>query len=251
MGSALLPNVAEELLLNDGREVDEFFLAATTPLVLDQSPFRMAGLPVPSYGHLDDLGKACSRLAQQEQDDFVALKRGMLDHEVECLSHAFLHCIWFHDDVWLPDHATFLPEKCRRVSVMGFLMRLAADTRMVWGSCILDLAQELDEVGTHTLWGSIPDISLLEQETCPGEEQVEIGVWRSSWIEFLPASVPFAQVKDWQTCAVNNHEREPTARGSWHLFEAIQCHKTSALPSFGAHTMPFLRVIDRCMILHQ
>src|SRR6266702_7422179 len=97
MGSALLPNVAEELLLNDGRE----------------------------------------------EDDFVALKRGMLDHEVECLSHAFLHCIWFHDDVWLPDHATFLPEKCRRVSVMGFLMRLAADTRMVWGSCILDLAQVL------------------------------------------------------------------------------------------------------------
>src|SRR6266571_4362179 len=65
----------------------------------------------------------------------------MLDHVVDGLAHTFLDRFWLHNDLWGPHLAALLSEKCRWIGLIRFLVRLIANTSVIWRANILHLAQ--------------------------------------------------------------------------------------------------------------
>ncbi len=111
----------------------------------------MSGISVATHGHLDDFTEPRPRLSDQQQNDLVALKGRMLDHEVNGCAHPLLYRIRLKHDLWFPDLPTPLSKLIRGESTIRLLPAFTPDAGMIGSTGILDLADMFPFEDQHPL----------------------------------------------------------------------------------------------------
>src|SRR5689334_9739881 len=129
--------------------MNQFFLAATTPFVLDHGAASVVSSPVPTDRHLKYFGETCSRLPEHEEDHLIAQERRMLRHVVNGFAHPFLCLLRLQDDLWTPDLPSALAELVGREGSIGLLPGLSTSACVIWCSSALHLADMFPLEGDH------------------------------------------------------------------------------------------------------